>query len=127
MGLLIGHDADGPASQTRIAAEESFAGFRLVLRELACVDEARYDGSHVILARGVQRHQIVYLFGRMHRFSRFRALKWGAGAATHQRGDTSDYALENLGPCLVSFSDFLVNFYNIPRRKINCCDHRFVL
>ena len=50
VGFLVGDDAYRPASQPRVPADQSFAVFRLVLYELAQIDQPGDDVAHIVFA-----------------------------------------------------------------------------
>src|SRR6201999_1438280 len=51
--FLIGDDADGPAANARVSAQNGLAVFGAVFLELAGVDDTGDDFAHVILLAGI--------------------------------------------------------------------------
>ncbi len=59
---LVGDDADGPALDAGIAAEDGFAVVFLELLECGIVDDAADDLRHIVGARGVRREEAIEVF-----------------------------------------------------------------
>ena len=68
--LLIGDDADRPATDAGVAAEQSFAVFGAVFLEFSGVDDAGEDVAHVVLLAGVVGEDGVDFFAGVKGFAR---------------------------------------------------------
>src|SRR5262249_43423831 len=75
--FLVGNDADSPAADARVAAEQSFAVFGAVFLELAAVDEAADDFAHVVLFGGIAGEDAVEFVDWVERLLRARVAEDG--------------------------------------------------
>src|SRR3984893_761177 len=73
--FLIRDDADGPAADARIAAEQRFSGFGAVFLEFSGIYDARDDLAHIVLLAGITRKDSVDFFGGKKRFARLGMAK----------------------------------------------------
>src|SRR4051812_9936379 len=73
--LLVSNDPNGPAADTGVSAEQSFAVFRFVFIEAAAIHDASQQFAHVVWLCGVGLKNSVQLFCRISRRLRLAAVK----------------------------------------------------
>src|SRR5262249_8329018 len=81
--LLIGDDADGPAADARVTAQDGFAIFCAILFELTGIYDARDDFAHVVLLARIARIDAVDFLGREERVAYGYLAKDGSGSVAH--------------------------------------------